>query len=255
MYHTLALSESIATATLTDLDVVQDQILQATNGHFMPPNDMFLYAGRAMATNLQRVRLTTPRVRQISPIFLRPLRNTLIGGDDANDLNFSRAPLRLSREEEIVVEALQNAGANQRVTVILFVGDRLRPVPAGEVFPIRATSTTAVTANVWSQLVFTLDSQLPAGRYAVVLIEHVSANGQVVRAIFDQQFYRPGAPSIIADTNRLGYHWYDYFMGVWGEFNTYSLPRIEVLCNAADAVHDLIFHVVPLPGSPRGLAQ
>lgn len=248
MYHTFAWTKSLTDATLEEVTVVADQIMTISNSRFMPPTDINIFAARAMGTNLQRVRVTTPRLRQLSPVFLRPLQPTLIGGNDANDVILDRAPLRLRGQEEITMEAIQTSGGAQRGTIIAFAGQNLRPVPAGDVIVVRGTSTTACVANTWTQLTYTLDSSLPAGRYAVVLIEHQSTNGQAVRATFDDQFYRPGAPSLVADANRLMSWWYQYSLGVWGTFLTYSPPRIEVLANSTDNSHQFYFHLVPMFG-------
>lgn len=248
MYHTLAWTVSLADATLTDVTPVVDQIFPVINAHFMPPNDYSIYAGVALGTNLQRVRVTTPKIRQVSPVFIKPLQPTLIGANDPNHFLLDRAPLRVRGQEEIVIEAIQNSGGAQRVTIVACLGMNLQAIPAGDIYVIRATSTTACVANTWTQITYTLDSQLPQGRYAIVLIEHSSAAGQCIRGIFDNQFHRPGVPSGASVLHRLPYWWYEYSMGVMGYFVTYSLPRLEVLANGTDNAHEIYFHVIPLPG-------
>lgn len=248
MYHTLGLTEDIATGTLTDLDVISDEIIQTQNGHFLPPQAMNLYGAYALGTDLQRVKLTTPKIRQISPTFFRPFQPSLIGADNAAFIDYSMAPLGLLGQEEIVIEALQDAGANQRITVVLFAGENLIPIPDGDIYCIRGTSTTAATANKWSLIDVTFDSQLHAGRYAVICCECISSNAQAVRCIFDQQYYRPGAPGLTDVNQRLPDPWKRQRWGVWGYFVTYSQPRFEVLCNAADASHEIYLHVIRVAG-------
>lgn len=245
MYHTLAWTESIATGALNDLAAVSESIYPIVNNHFMPPVDVDLFAAVVYATDIQRAVLTTPRLRQISPTLIRPLQPTLIGANDANIAMFDRIPVRLRGQEEITLEALQDNAGAQRVTAVAFVGEALRQPPPGDVIVIRGTSTTAAVANAWSQLTYTLDQSLPAGRYVVVCVEHISANGQAVRMVFDGQFNRPGAPSLSDVNQRLPYPWLQYRFGMLGSFVTYSLPRVEVLCNGADASHELYFHIIP----------
>lgn len=247
MFHTIANTVSAAASTLTDLTPVPDEIMTIENAHFLPAQDLRLYGAFAMATDLQRVRFTTPKLRQISPVFVRPIQPTLIGGNNANVALYDRAPLILRGQEEIVVEGFQDNVGAQRITVVSFLGQNLTAVPPGDVYPIRATSVTAVTANAWSLLTYTLDQQLPAGRYACVLVEHISANSQAVRMIFDDQYFRPGAPGLADVNNRLPSPWYEYPLGVYGYFRTFSLPRVQVLCNGADAAHELYFHVIQVP--------
>lgn len=246
MYHTLALTKSLTASTLEELTVVSDGIIQVQNAHFLPPMDLNVYAAIAFGTDLQRVRVTTPRLRQISPIFLRPFQPTLIGANDANAIDLTSQPLRLRAQEEIIVEALQDNAGAQRGTVVLFLGERLQPAPPGDVFTIRATSTTACVANTWTQLSYTLDSQLPQGRYAVVGVEHVSTNSQAIRLTFDNQFFRPGFPGLGDVNHRLPLPFLQRFLGALGHFVTYSLPRVEVLANGTDNSHEVYFHVVPM---------
>lgn len=249
MHHTLAFTADLVTATLTELTPVPDQIIPIANGRFLPPDDLLLMGGIGYGTNLQRARFRSPSLVQVNPSYIRPIQASLVGANDANAYFFDRSPLKMKGQEEIVLEAIQNAGANQRITVIAHVATRLTTPPAGNVFVIRATSTTAAVVNVWSPIVYALETALPAGRYAVCLIECASTNGQAVRATYDNQFYRPGYNSLNANLSRLPYQYYEYWLGVAGYFETFSLPRLEVLCNVADAAHEIYFHLVPMSGA------
>lgn len=247
-YHLLANTADTVTATLTDLTPVADGIMTVSNGHFLPPRDLSLIWALGMATNLQRVRITTPKLRNLSPLFVRPIRAALIGGDNPNVAQYWSAPFQYRGEEEITVEAIQNAGANQRITVLQALMETLESIPPGEAFVIRGTSTTAAVANAWTQLAYTLDSSLPKGWYALIGSEHASTNGQAHRWIMDNQFFRPGNPSCATVLQRLPDRFYQYPAGVMGRFRTYNLPRLEVLCNGADASHEIYLHVVKLAG-------
>lgn len=248
MYHTLAWTGSVVTATTTDLAPLADGIIQVQNSHFLPPQDMSAFWAIAYGTNLQRAQINTPRLRQRTPIYIRPIQPTLIGASNANSAEYDRNPQRFRGQEEIQINVTQNAGANQQITVVMGLGDNLIAVPPGDVYIARATSTTALVANTWTQITYTMEQNLPAGRYAVVLIEYQSTNAQAIRANFDNQYWRPGCPGMAALGNRLPYWMYEYSLGVWGYFYTYSLPRIELLANGADAAHELYIHLIPLAG-------
>lgn len=255
-WHTLAWTNSLASATATDMTTVPDQIIQVQNTHFLPPMDLNAYMAWAFGTDLQRVQISTPRLRQVSNVYVRPIQPTLIGANDANLCLMDRIPLRFRGQEEIVVTGLQDNAGAQRATVCMSLGQNLLPVPAGDIYKIRATGTTTLTANAWTQVPFILESALPQGRYACVLAECITANAIACRLTFDGQYFRPGFPGISDVNQRLANELYDYIMGVAGYFVTYSLPRLEVLANGADTAEEIYFHVIPVAGSflPTGQA-
>jgi len=248
MWHTLAWTKSLTASTLEELTKVQDGIFADDGTRFMPPSDVDLIAAYALGTDLQRVKITTARTRQLGNVYLRPIQPTLIGANDANVVLMDRTPFRLRANEAITVEAFQDNAGAQRGTLIACLSGGLTAVPPGEVAMIRANSTTAAVANAWSLLSYTLESALPAGTYAVLCCEHISANAQAHRLTFDQQFFRPGGPSLTDVNQRLPYPWLQYRFGMMGRFTNTNLPRVEVLCNGADAAHELYFHVVPFAG-------
>lgn len=247
-YHLLANTELTTTAVLTDLNPVPDGQIAIVNNHFLPPKPLMLIWAFALGTNLQRVRITTPKLRVLSPLFVRPMRAALVGGDNPNIAQYWTAPFRFQEEEEITVETLQNAGADQQITVLMALMETMESIPPGETLVIRASSTTAAVANVWSALTYVLDSSLPKGWYAMVGSEHASTNAQGHRWTFDGQFYKPGNPSCATVLQRLPDRYYQYPAGVFGRFRTYNLPRLEVLCNGADNSHEIYLHLVKLAG-------
>lgn len=238
MYHTVAFSEVAVTATLEDLTPVPDSIMSIQNGHFLLQYDYDLLFAAVMATDIQRARVNMPSLRQITLPWIRPLQAALIGGSLPGIADYRSNAIRLARLEELAVEALQDAGANQRITAILGISrQRLTPIPAGNVFTMRGTSTTAATANAWSLLAVTWQDVLPAGRYAAVGLIVDSANGQAARLVFEDQVERPGTISIIDESNIESPIFTKGRMGVLGYFDANRMPNIEVLANAADAVH------------------
>lgn len=244
MYHTFAYSQSINTDTLTDLAPVQDGILTIQNGHILPGMDLRLHWAIAFGTNLQRVFFDTPSFRQIARIFLRPIQPSLIGASNPNVADYRSLALNFRGEEEISVQAIHNAGVAQRITTVIAAGGNPGPIPPGPITVTRLSSTTTATANAWSQLQYSVDTALPAGTYAVLLAEYIAANAQAIRLTFDGQFTRPGFPGISGVSQRLPDWYYRYPFGAVGAFRTFSLPRIEALCNANDNAHEVYLHLV-----------
>lgn len=250
MYHLCDYTASLGSVTNNDTAALADSILTIINGHFLLPFDLGLYAAAAFQANLSRVRLTSPKLRQTNPLYLEPINLSAPGVNNPNVLSFFDAPVILKGQEEVEMDVTTSAAGPAQYHGLLWLADTIVPPPAGDVFFLRATSTTTATANAWTLLSYTLETQLPAGRYAMIYSETQSASGVAHRWIFDNQFLRPGNLSFIALGSRNYHRFYEYAMGVMGYFYTYSLPRCEVLCTAADAAFEMRMAVVKVPGGP-----
>jgi hypothetical protein len=248
MYHTLAWAESIAQAAEADLAPVNDDMVTQQNSHFLLPKDMQLYGAVAYGATIERARLSSPKYANIGGVYIRPIQASLAGANDANFSWHDRVPITFRGQEELIAYSYQDGAGAEVNAVVAFLGGTLTPVPRTQVWPVRATSTTAAVANTWTTLTYTLGTALPAGRYGIGLVEHVSATAKAVRCIFDEGAWRPGAPSVAAEAQRLNDQWYQYPLGIWGYFETYALPRLQVLCNTTDNAHELVLHVFPMQG-------
>jgi len=246
MHHCLAWSVDCVTATLTDLTPVPDTIFTVMNAHFLPRRDLKAFWAAAMATNLQRAQIETPTLLQLAPNMIRGIMAGLVPTSPQEMLTLASNPLRLLMTEEITIRGIQNAGANQRITVVMGVEVTPNPPAFGDMFWLRGTSTSAAVANAWSLLTMVWATTLPQGVYAVVGLAVQSTNAQAARLVFEDSPYRPGSLS----TPGLGNIQHPYFklgsLGQWGTFPSYAMPNIEVLANAADAAHEIYLGLLRL---------
>lgn len=245
MFHTSAFTMLLGTVADTDVPALSDQIIQIQNNHFILPRDMKLYYALAMSATLNRSRFNSPSLRQLAPTYIDPISITTLPPTDPNVSDWRANPLTLRGQEEIQNEATSDiAMGTERYTCVMGLGDRIEPAPIGDIITLRATSTTAAVVNVWTPVSLTWTNFLPVGTYCVIGARHVSTNGQAFRLTFDDQWMRPGGLSFAT----LGLRSHDMFrkggLGRWGLFRTISLPRAEVLCNVADAVHTFYVDVV-----------
>lgn len=252
MFHLAAWSASFNSAALTEIAPINDGIIPIASGanQFIPEEDMWILGAMAMGATMTRARLNSALIRQINPWYIRPIEPAVAPGSRAGYMDLSSYPFRIRGQENLVAEVVQAFGGAERETVLAL----LAPVkyglpggiPVGNQFRIRWTSTTAAVANVWSLITVTYETGLPAGRYAVVNSTVFSANGQAHQMIFDNQYYRPGAPSVATAVSQPPWPFIVPSYGVWGTFYAYSPPRIQVLCNGADAVHEGYIDVIQL---------
>lgn len=245
--HLAAYSESqSAGASLDQLNALADAQLLERNNNFIFRRDTQLQWGWIGGANLTRARIVAPSFRPITNPEIRPFDQSLLPPDDPAIFNLMRNPLRLPQDEEIQIETSNNLGTGSEQTTFLLsllIGSR-RPMPAGDVFIWRATSTDAATANTWTNVGLTFDNDLPRGRWAIVGFEYQATNAFAARIIFDGEFFRPGVLAITGLGNRPHPIMVDGSLGMLGEFDAFRPPEVEVLNNSTDADHEFFFRIM-----------
>lgn len=245
MFHTLGWFISIGQTVDTDVTPIQDNVMLIQNSHFVPQMDLKIIWAAAMSATLSRVRFATPKTRQVTNPWIRPLIQAAIPPTNPNLRIWTDSPFAVRGLEEIQLLATSGlAMGNENFTAIASLGTGIQPAPQGDYYPLRGTSTTAVTANKWSSITVTWQDTLPAGTYAVVGLEHFSAAAQAARLIFQNQQFRPGSISVNSLGNRQNQLLAKRQMGVFGTFVQTAMPIVEVLANAADASHEIYMDVI-----------
>lgn len=243
--HLLAYSEDHAPNVLEQITPVDDAQITIQNNAFLFNNDVLAFWACAMNADIVRARMRTPTIEVFPSAYIRPLEGNLVPGTIPGVQDMRANPLRFAATELIVADAESDqAMGNQRTTVLVGIGDGLSPAPSGEFRAIRGTSTTAAVANAWSLVQITWDEDLPQGTYQVVGLEHFSTNAQAARLVLQGQMWYPGSVSQVDQENRTSPIFLRGGLGSWGQFNSNVMPNIQVLCNAADAVHTVYMHYV-----------
>lgn len=245
-YHVLAYQLNSFGVTNAEMTPLQDPVMAISNAHYLPNRPMRLFGGAFLGANLTAVRLVTPKTRSVVPPPLYPINATLLPPDRPHIFDRRNNPFGLNAVEEISIQANIGGAANAYNTVILLAGDSIDPTPAGDIYALHGTATTAATANAWSQINVTWDQTIPAGTYTIIGSQHQSTNALAHRWIFRDQgsIYRPGFLSITGLGNMTEPSLYYGGWGAWGTFNTYTYPNLEVLCNGADASHDVTIFMI-----------
>lgn len=245
MHHTLAWRESIADIVENDITPVVDGIWAIQNGHFLPQSNWNLQYITYQAAGVNQARLRTPTFRQITTPFIRPTIGTIVPGNQPNVADYRSNPLVLRGLEEIEYLAAQTTGGAAVVVGIagLSQGGLVTP-PSGDIYTLSATSTTAAVAGAWTQIAMTFQDTLPQGVFAVVGGVSVSATALAFRLVFEDQVWRPGGLGLGLATSSTHPMFQKGGLGIWGRFNSNRMPNIEVLCNAADAAHQVFLDIV-----------
>lgn len=246
MYHVVAYLANTNTQVNFDSSPLTDSYLAIQNGHYLPQQPFYLYGGFFLGANLTKVILVTPRSRAIVPPALYPINGSLLPPDRAHCFDRRTNPFTLNAVEEVSLQMTVGGTVNAYNAALMFWGNSLDPVPPGDIYALHGTSSTAATANAWSQVSVTWDQTLPAGTYAIIGSQHQSTNAWAHRFIFRDptQQLRPGFLSQVSLANITEPSYYYGGWGKLGTFNTYTYPNVEVLCNGADASHDVVMNMI-----------
>ncbi len=245
MHHMLAWRESVAQDAEADIAPVTDGIWTIQTTHFLPQSDWFLQAIYEGSADPVRARLRTPSFRQITTPFIRPIGTAIVPTDDPNVADYRSNPLRFRGLEEIEFLAEHTAvGAAVVVGVAAVSRGALLNMPQGDVYTLRATSTTTLTAGAWTQAAQTFQDTLPQGIFSVVGGWIQGATAIAFRLIFEDQIDRPGGLGAAALGSRAAPLFRMGGLGIWGRFNSNRMPNVEILANAADTSAELYLDII-----------
>jgi len=245
VFHLAAYFKSIAQNAYTELSAVSDDYLTLSGSNrFLMREDTDLVLAVALGLTIDRARLNSPSLRNMGGTHLWPVEKAAVPGARPSVVNLLDFPFTLPKSEELVVEAYQTSAGAEGETVLLWLQNSREPLPQGDVYRVRGTSTTAAVANAWTSAVLTLDQALPPGRYALINSLCQSTNGIAHRWIVPNQLERPGMLSVTAIANQTSPIFTERRLGTMGYFLNDALPTLQVMCNAADAAHVIHMELV-----------
>ena len=243
MFHLVAYSTSFNAATETEISAIADGIMAVQNNHIIPQSDRYLIWAMGVGLNMQRLRLVSPTLRQVTTPFIRPIEELATPGNLFHFMRMSRVPLLLKGLEEISLFATQDSGGAERENGLLALSRGIvQPADNQQVFCMRGTSVTASVANAWTQIAVTWQDTLPVGKYECVGLECIGATELAARLIFEDQVDRPGCPGTSDEDTASWPAFQDGTFGVWGRFDSNRMPNVEVLNTAAVSAHTVFLY-------------
>lgn len=247
-FHLAAFYKNVAVSSgYTEILPIADAELtiNPATTRFWSSQDVMVFAAYAGGTSLTRARLYTPW-RQ--PNHVRPINPALLPGDNPGLAQWLKSPMIVPATHEIIMDVNHgNAAAQDIVGLMLLTTDGLTRLPAGQLQTVRGdVSGAAPGVRLWSEVTVSWEYALPPGDYAIVGSECVSTNAIAHRWILESSSSRPGAVSQVSLTTLPTQCQMGGELGAWGMFTSPVMPRLEVLCNAADATHTVFLQVIAL---------
>jgi hypothetical protein len=207
----------------------------------------------AIGSQISRAQLVSPSIRRRYPLEITPIEIAAEPADPVKFNPFFGSPIGLDADEALNAQAAEDGAGAGRSTVLVWLCDgATSPISGEEMFTIRATNSSTLTAFAWTNGALTLSDTLPAGTYAVVGMRVSSAGMLAARLVFSQYPWRPGC--IGSDT--LGEQGASIFrmgnLGVWGNFEHNTPPTVDFLSVSADTSQTVDLDLVLVSGRLSG---
>jgi len=247
-------SESQDSATLTNVAALVDPHVRVVGDDIVVPGALSYVGGvYAIGTAISRAQLVSPSIRRRYPMEITPIEISVEPADPVKYNPFFASPIALDEDEALNFQAAENNASAGRSSGLVWLCDgSTTPMTGSEMFTIRATNSSTLTAYAWTNAALTFGDTLPAGEYAVVGMRASSAGLIAARLVFSQYPWRPGC--IASDT--LGEQSAPVFrmgaLGVWGEFQHNTPPTVDFCSVSADTAQTVDLDLVLISGRLSG---
>jgi hypothetical protein len=245
-FSIVAWSESQDTAgILTAVQALVDQHITTEGDNVLVPSFAPNLAGVfALGATISQAQVTSPSLRRGLLFDVAPIN---IGAEPVNRPymhDLFRNPIPLVPSEGLQVRVAEGAAGAERETVLAWLQSEFEEPASGEIMTVRATSTTTLTADVWSLCNLTLSQQLEAGRYQIVGMKATSAGAVAARLVLPGSEFRPGviAGDSLGDVSIVNQRYGNH--GVFGEFEHTFVPAVEFLSGSADTTEEVYLDII-----------
>lgn len=239
MFHTLGFTASLAAGNNQQLLALSDQIYSRQNNEYQMPHPYTIGMAYSSGVGVTASRIVTPSTRLRGHPQIWPLNGVLLPENDPNYLNMLDHPMKFAKEENLRVEASQPAaGPNQHFAFVwIWKAQPNFNLNFTDCRWIRGTASVTTVANNWSgPAAITFDDTLEGGSYAVYGMSTFFATNVASRLIFQNQQMRPGCIGQATQLLKPAEPFRLKNLGLWGVFDTYSLPQLEVVDTATATV-------------------
>lgn len=232
MHHTCVyyLTDS-GVSTNRAIPAVTDQWATiSTNGNFIFPKELELFACYPFADTITSCTLNAPHWRFVNQPAITPV---LISWGSTFLITapyFDPKRITIPRIDEVQALVSTSAQSTTGIQVSLHAFDKAHTfnLPPGDVYPCRFTSQITGATGAWTYGNISFEQSLPAGRYAVVGMEVRATVVTLARLRFQEYTMMPGCTvwsGAFASNRDI---WRYGQLGVWGEFENTAVPTLGI---------------------------
>ena len=236
--HMLAYAAAALDASAGDvqLNAVSDQVFTIANNNFQMRENMQIVGAYAGGVTATRFRFQVASLRNTGFPQIWPFALVIQPVDNPQFMDLSEKPLLIPKLEELRCDVTNTAANNANVIAILRNSPVNKNINTPNLRWVRFTAAVVGIANGWSPpIAASFQENLAAGSYSVYGMAVSGTAINAARINFPDQLYRPGCLGL-ATMGLRSHPLFEGNLGLWGRFNTYSLPSIEAFTSAAGAV-------------------
>lgn len=235
---------------LQDLSAVADPVLSQRNNHYTLTDNWRLIMAQVLSALGTEAVIKSPTWNAQTLFSIDPLQKSATQPSPPLVSYMPGYGPTFAQDEEIQVQVSDTSAGGTQITAALWLAppnwnqNVPRGLPPLTFFECNVTVTATLLLNSWSALAqLTFEQGLRAGVYAIVGARFYIPNALFFRFLFPRSTTYNGRsmrPGGIVDNAIGNQAWYTNLnkaapLGVWGKFQTYELPQIEIYSSAAAA--------------------
>ena len=231
--------------TLVAIDAVSDPHLRAVGKDVWVPAALPMMGGcHVLGVVLTAVRVESPTLRVLTPIDIIPFDIATEPESPPKAFLQFHSPVTVGGTEALNIK-VTTTGDSAPVGLAWLCDGPLTPV-TGEIFTVKCTSATTLTAYKWTNGALTFAQSLPSGRYQVVGMRAKSATLIAARLVLSGYAWRPGCIGCDAYNDEERVEFRHGRTGAWGEFDHDVPPTVDFLSADADTSEEVWLDLIKI---------
>lgn len=242
----VAFMESQAAGTLVNVAGLADPHVRVSGDDVWVPAALPMLAAYEVlsAADISAARIESPTLRTLTPIDVVPFDMAIEPESPPKVVYQGHSPKTVGGTEALNLKV--TTGAIGYSAGLMWLCDGALAPVAGEIFTVKCTADTTLTAYAWTNAALTFAQTLPSGRYQVVGMRAKSAGLIAARLVFPGYAWRPGCPGCDAYNDIECTEFRAGRMGVWGEFDHDVPPTIDFLSASADTSEEVWLDLIKI---------
>ena len=242
---------------LTTTAAMADPHVRVSGNDVSIPSDLSSVGGvYAIGATMTRAALVSPSIRRRYPFEIFPVDAAATPTDPWHFHDVAQSVIALDVDESLNFQFAESGAGAQRGSGFVWLSDGpITPDTQGEIFTIRATGTTTLTAYAWTNCTLTFNDTLPAGTYEILGMHAFSTGAIAARLVIPQYAWRPG---VICSTSSNVYSGEKFRYGNFGVFGTFSHmtpPTVDFCSSSADTAQTVYLDLRMTSGRLSGVGR